>query len=90
MPPTAIERTISGIRHDSPGGRLLVVLEPRSNTMKLGIHKDSLAAALVAADGIWVYRSADLDWDPAETLRSLNHVKIDGDIDSTDEETGHR
>jgi len=80
--PTAIKRTIAGIRRDSPGGRLLVILEPRSNTMKLGVHEDTLGAALDAADGVWVYRPADLGWDLAEALRSLSWVQISDDIDS--------
>ena len=80
--PTAIERTIAGIRHDSPKGRVLVILEPRSNTMKLGIHADKLAAALEAADEVWVYRPADLGWDPAKVLRSLSRVQVSDDIDS--------
>jgi UDP-N-acetylmuramate: L-alanyl-gamma-D-glutamyl-meso-diaminopimelate ligase len=80
--PTAIERTIAGVRLNVPDGRLLVILEPRSNTMKLGIHGDSLAAALDAADEVWVYRPDDLGWDPAEALRSLSRLQVCDDIDS--------
>jgi UDP-N-acetylmuramate: L-alanyl-gamma-D-glutamyl-meso-diaminopimelate ligase len=80
--PTAIERTIAGVRLNVPDGRLLVILEPRSNTMKLGIHGDSLAAALDAADEVWVYRPDDLGWDPAEVLRSLSRLQVCDDIDS--------
>ncbi len=80
--PTAIERTINGVRHDMPDGRLLVVLEPRSNTMKLGIHTDTLAAALEAADEVWVYQPADLGWNPARVLGSLRQVQVSDDIDA--------
>lgn len=80
--PTAIERTIVGVDGDAPTGRLFVILEPRSNTMKLGIHADKLAAALDGVDEAWVYRSADLGWDPAEAFRSLSQVRISDDIDS--------
>ncbi len=80
--PTAIERTISGLRLDASDGRLLIVLEPRSNTMKLGVHKDTLATALDGADEIWIYQPADLGWDLAEALRSLSHGHIDSDIDT--------
>jgi len=88
--PTAIERTISGFqagfqagfRAGAPGGRLLVIFEPRSNTMKLGIHSSTLAAALGAADEVWVYCPEDLGWDPAEVLGSLSALQISNDIDS--------
>ncbi len=80
--PTAIERTITGVQRDAPDGRLLVILEPRSNTMKLGVHGGALAAALGAADEVWVYRAVDLGWDPAEVLRALGRVEVSDDIDS--------
>ena len=46
--PTAIETTLAGLRAKVDGGRILAVLEPRSNTMKLGVMKDRLAASLAA------------------------------------------
>src|SRR5690606_5302333 len=52
--PTAIATTLEGARarllKEQPQGRLLAVLEPRSNTMKLGVHKAELAASVDAAD----------------------------------------
>src|SRR5581483_7712209 len=48
--PTAIESTIAGLRHKAGSGRILAVLEPRSNTMKMGVMKDALAASLREAD----------------------------------------
>jgi len=80
--PTAIERTITGVQRDAPDGRLLVILEPRSNTMKLGVHGGALAAALGAAYEVWVYRPVDLGWDPAAVLRALGRVEVSDDIDS--------
>ena len=80
--PTAIERTIAGVRRERPDGRLLVILEPRSNTMKLGIHEATLAAALDAADEVWVYRPAELGWDLDKALRTLSRVQISDDIGS--------
>jgi UDP-N-acetylmuramate: L-alanyl-gamma-D-glutamyl-meso-diaminopimelate ligase len=59
--PTAIQRTIAGLRRRYPGQRIVVALEPRSNTMKLGIHKESLAASLDGADVIFVYRPDGVD-----------------------------
>lgn len=58
--PTAIRRTIEGMRIRFPGERLIVALEPRSNTMKLGAHNDVLADALRGADRIALYRPDDL------------------------------
>ncbi|HJP37997.1 MAG TPA: UDP-N-acetylmuramate:L-alanyl-gamma-D-glutamyl-meso-diaminopimelate ligase [Gammaproteobacteria bacterium] len=80
--PTAIKRTIDALRRDMPDGRLLVILEPRSNTMKLGVHANQLAAALDAADEVWVYRPAGLGWDLGKALRTLNRVQISDDIGS--------
>ncbi len=80
--PTAIERTIAGVRFDAPHGRVLVILEPRSNTMKLGVHTESLAAALAAADAVWVFRPDDLGWDLAAALQSLRQVHISDDVDA--------
>ncbi len=58
--PTAIRRTLAGFRRRSPDRRLLVAMEPRSNTMKLGVHNDTLADSLQDADGVWVYRDTDM------------------------------
>lgn len=74
--PTAISRTIAGLRREMPEGRLAIVLELRSNTMKLGVHKDTLAAALSAADRVWVYRPAGLDWDLAAAVQALSSVQV--------------
>ena len=68
--PTAIRTTVEGLRAQKPAGRLLAVLEPRSNTMKLGVMKDQLAASLAAADRVYVY-AAGLGWDVAAALRPL-------------------
>ncbi len=58
--PTAIRRTISGMRRRFPTERLVIALEPRSNTMKLGVHNDALAAALREADQVVLYRPPDI------------------------------
>ena len=61
--PTAISFTIDGLRRQADGGRIVAVLEPRSNTMRLGVHREELAAALAGADRVWIYQPAGLDWD---------------------------
>ena len=61
--PTAIATTIDGLRRRIGPARLIAVLEPRSNTMKLGVHRDTLAPSLAGADEVFVYAPADLGWD---------------------------
>ncbi len=68
--PTAIRVTLEGLRALAAGGRILAVLEPRSNTMKQGVMKDQLAASLAGADRVFVY-GGGLGWDPAAALRPL-------------------
>lgn len=69
--PTAIETTLKGALASMQGrGRLHAILEPRSNTMKLGTMRDALPASLVEAHGVWCY-SGGVDWSVAETLAPL-------------------
>ncbi len=58
--PTAIRRSIRGLKRRYPGNRIVVALEPRSNTMKLGVHNAELADALGEADLVWMYRPDDM------------------------------
>jgi UDP-N-acetylmuramate: L-alanyl-gamma-D-glutamyl-meso-diaminopimelate ligase len=58
--PTAIRKTIASVQHRYPGHRVLVAMEPRSNTMKLGVHNDALASSLQDADLVWMYRPEDM------------------------------
>jgi len=68
--PTAIETTIAGLRSKVHNARILAVLEPRSNTMKMGVMKDALAGSLAGADLVFCY-SKDLGWDTQPVLASL-------------------
>jgi UDP-N-acetylmuramate: L-alanyl-gamma-D-glutamyl-meso-diaminopimelate ligase len=68
--PTAIQVTLEGLRAQVGAARILAVLEPRSNTMKLGVMKDRLPASLAAADRVFVF-GAGLGWDAAAALRPL-------------------
>ncbi len=68
--PTAITTTLAGLRHKVGKARILAVLEPRSNTMKLGTMKAQLAGSLSDADRVFCY-GAGLDWNPAEALAPL-------------------
>jgi UDP-N-acetylmuramate: L-alanyl-gamma-D-glutamyl-meso-diaminopimelate ligase len=68
--PTAIAATIAGLRSRVQGARILAVLEPRSNTMKLGVMKAELASSLAAADRVYCY-TENLGWDAAPVLAPL-------------------
>ena len=68
--PTAIATTIAGLRAKGGKNRILAVLEPRSNTMKLGVMKSALPKSLVDADIVFCY-GANLGWDAAEALASI-------------------
>ncbi|OGA53087.1 MAG: UDP-N-acetylmuramate:L-alanyl-gamma-D-glutamyl-meso-diaminopimelate ligase, partial [Betaproteobacteria bacterium RIFCSPLOWO2_12_FULL_62_58] len=68
--PTAIATTLAGLRAKVNGARIIAVLEPRSNTMKLGVMKDELAASLAAADEVYCY-SAGLAWNAAAVFAPL-------------------
>jgi UDP-N-acetylmuramate: L-alanyl-gamma-D-glutamyl-meso-diaminopimelate ligase len=54
--PTAIRRSIAAMRRRYPGQRIIVAMDPRSNTMKLGVHNEELADSLQGADLIWMFR----------------------------------
>ena len=68
--PTAIETTTAGLRASVGKARILAVLEPRSNTMKLGVMKDALPTSLKDADLVFCY-GANLGWDAAEALKPI-------------------
>jgi len=69
--PTAVATTLDGVRRKAGAGRVIAVLEPRSNTMKLGVHKAALADSLRGADKVFVYRSPEVKWDVAEAMQPL-------------------
>lgn len=68
--PTAIETTVAGLRGKVGSARIVAVLEPRSNTMKLGVMKNALPASLKQADLIFCY-GANLGWDAKEALAPI-------------------
>jgi UDP-N-acetylmuramate: L-alanyl-gamma-D-glutamyl-meso-diaminopimelate ligase len=69
--PTAIETTLKGLRARVGAQRILAVLEPRSNTMKLGVHRDQLAPSLREADKSWFFAPKDLGWDLQGAVSSM-------------------
>jgi len=63
--PTAIATTLQGLRRRVGEARILLVLEPRSNTMRMGVHKHTLANAMLGSSSIWLYEPAELGWSMA-------------------------
>jgi UDP-N-acetylmuramate: L-alanyl-gamma-D-glutamyl-meso-diaminopimelate ligase len=68
--PTAIRTTLEGLRDKVNSARIIAVLEPRSNTMKMGVMKDALAESLAPADQVFCY-TANLGWDAKAALKPL-------------------
>lgn len=80
--PTAIAKSIRSMRRRYPGHRIVVAVEPRSNTMKLGVHNETLAEALQGADLVWMYRPDGLPDDFESSLQSLGEkLRLFGDYD---------
>jgi len=69
--PTAIATTVDGLRRRVGRARIIAVLEPRSNTMRMGVHQDTLAPSLSDADEVWLYTPPDLGWDASSIIASL-------------------
>jgi len=70
--PTAIETTLSGMRGRVGEQRIHVLLEPRSNTMRMGIHKQQLAASLQQADSVYMFQPQDIGWDLQQVCTQLS------------------
>ncbi len=73
--PTAIATTLDGLRRRVGTARILAVLEPRSNTMKLGVMKEQLPASLRDADLVFC-SAANLGWDAAQALAPLGEKAV--------------
>lgn len=69
--PTAIATTLQGLRRQVGTARILAVLEPRSNTMRLGVHNAELTASVADADLVYIHAPADLGWDAATVFAGL-------------------
>lgn len=70
--PTAITATLEALRARIGNARILAVLELRSNTMRLGVHRDTLAGALVHADRVLLLKPDDLNWNLERVTNALN------------------
>lgn len=80
--PTAIAHSLRAMKSRIGEQRLIAVLELRSNTMKAGTHRNTLAAALAAADRVHVLDSPDLDWDLRGALAGLGAaLRLGADVE---------
>ena len=70
--PTAIATTLQGAKAQltNTDGRLLAVLEPRSNTMKAGVHKETLAGSVNDADGTYWFEPENISWSLSDVVRA--------------------
>lgn len=80
--PTAIALTLEGLHRDRHGGRLLAVIEPRSNTMRQGTMKARLADSVSLADRVWWYQPPGLDWSLAEVVARHAASHVESDLDA--------
>jgi UDP-N-acetylmuramate: L-alanyl-gamma-D-glutamyl-meso-diaminopimelate ligase len=81
--PTAIQTTLDGLRSRVGQARIIAVLEPRSATMRMGVHRDALGPSLAKADEVWLYAPPDLGWDLTPVLASLGaRGRTSRDIDT--------
>ncbi len=74
--PTAIATTLQGLRARAGTGRVIALVEPRSNTMRMGEHRRELAAATAAADRVYWFQPSGMDW-------SLESVVADSPVAAT-------
>ena len=83
--PTAIRMTLEGLRGEVGDARIIAVLEPRSNTMRMGIHRETLGPSLAAADAAYLFRPATVQWEmealstqrrpPTQVFASLDELR---------------
>ena len=79
--PTAIQMTLEGLRKHVGKEKIIAVVEPRSNTMRMGVHREVLAESLALADRTLIYQPENLDWDLSELQTLANNIKICTSID---------
>tara|TARA_R110002072_G_scaffold32211_8_gene98649 strand:- start:22155 stop:23504 length:1350 start_codon:yes stop_codon:yes gene_type:complete len=69
--PTAIAKTLKALRQHAGKGRLIAIMEPRSNTMRMGVHAKTLANAFIDADLVLLFQANNVDWDIAAHMSDL-------------------
>jgi len=80
--PTAIKKSLQAIKSIVKSGRLIVIMEPRSNSMRMGVHADRLSSAFIDADQIFLFQPKDLNWSIVDYMKELGgRCRIFEDID---------
>ncbi|MGR8941258.1 MAG: UDP-N-acetylmuramate:L-alanyl-gamma-D-glutamyl-meso-diaminopimelate ligase [Gammaproteobacteria bacterium] len=74
--PTAIRTTLDGLRKQVGQERIIAIVEPRSNTMRLGVHTESLARSLAQADQAIIYQPKELTWDLSRLKHYAANIEI--------------
>jgi UDP-N-acetylmuramate: L-alanyl-gamma-D-glutamyl-meso-diaminopimelate ligase len=74
--PTAIQTTLDGLRKQVETEKIIAIVEPRSNTMRMGVHTQSLADSLNLADKAIIYQPENLDWDLSELIKYADNIEI--------------
>lgn len=81
--PTAIDLTLEGLRNKVGDSKIIAVFEPRSSTMKMGVHKQTLAAAFKHADQVCLYQPSNIQWSVEEVAQQCSQPSyVDNNIDS--------
>jgi UDP-N-acetylmuramate: L-alanyl-gamma-D-glutamyl-meso-diaminopimelate ligase len=79
--PTAITQTLAALRAQQGDRRIVAIVEPRSNTMRMDIHGEHLTAAFADADQVYVLESNGLQWDPRSVLTRISEkLKVESDV----------
>ncbi len=81
--PTAITTTLAAVRARFPRQRILAVLEPRSHTMRMGVHQQELAKSLKGADLAFLYQAPEVKWDLAGAIKPLGaQARVVNELDA--------
>ena len=80
--PTAIATTLEGLRARVGDARIIAILEPRSNTMRMGVHADLLGESLRSADIAVICQTPDLGWNAAEATAAADNVRVHESVES--------
>lgn len=79
--PTAIQTTLDGLRKQVGQQRIIAIVEPRSNTMRLGVHTKTLAESLSNADLAIIYQPEAMGWDLGELKKYAGNIEILASLD---------
>jgi len=74
--PTAIKMTLDGLRQQVGSEKIIAIVEPRSNTMRLGVHTKTLADSLTEANLAIIYQPENLDWNLTELQKYADNIEI--------------